>query len=139
MWTPTGNSKKKIYKNKYSHEMTRLWIQIAIWSSLHKLVQISRSSHKSVFELSGYWVHNEHNLNRVRVSYYQVGLHKRVCIAVECNRHIHININTCLTPTRAHRHTRVHPYSYIYKYTIHNHYWHKLIHICIYTCTSNHK
>jgi len=40
--------------------MTRIWIRIAVWSSLHEPVWIFRSSHGSVFEPAVYWVHSEH-------------------------------------------------------------------------------
>jgi len=42
------------------HEMTRLQVQTAVWSSLHEPVRISRLSHGLVFESLVYWVHDEH-------------------------------------------------------------------------------
>ena len=56
-------------KSKHSHEMTQFWNRIALWSSLHKLVRISGSSHGSVFKLSMYRSTTSTNLDRVRVSY----------------------------------------------------------------------
>ena len=47
-------------KSKHLHEMKRFWNQIAIWSSLHKLVLIYGSSHGSVFKSPLYRVHSEH-------------------------------------------------------------------------------
>jgi len=41
--------------------MTRFQNRIAVWSSLHELVLIYRSSCKSVFKSPGYRVHNGHN------------------------------------------------------------------------------
>jgi len=51
---------KEIHKNKHSHEMTRFWNRIAVWSSLHEPVLIYGSSYGSVFELPVYRIHNVH-------------------------------------------------------------------------------
>ena len=51
---------KQLHKNEHSHEMTRFWNQIAVWSSLHEPVLIYGSSHGPVFESPLYRVHNEH-------------------------------------------------------------------------------
>ena len=44
---------KEIHENRHSHEITRFWNQIAVWSSLHELVLITdhsmdRSSNRMV-------------------------------------------------------------------------------------------
>ena len=51
---------KEIHKNEHSHEMTRFWIRITVWSSLHEPVLIYGSSHGSVFKSPVYRVHNKH-------------------------------------------------------------------------------
>jgi len=51
---------RKRHGNKHSHEITWFWIRIATWSSLHEPVQISGSSHRSVFKSPVYRVICEH-------------------------------------------------------------------------------
>ena len=49
-----------IHKNKHSHEVTRFWNRIAVWSSPHEQELFHETSHGSVFESPMYRVNNEH-------------------------------------------------------------------------------
>jgi len=91
--------------------MTQFWVRIVVWSSLHEPVLMYGSFLVSVFELSSYWVHNEH---KSRSPVTGPGLTERVRNAVTLDRtHEYTNINN------------TDDYSYIPKYT----------HVQVYTCT----
>ena len=99
------------YKSKHSHEMTRFWIWIAIWSSLHEPVRIFRSSNGSVFKSPVYRVHNEH---QTETSATGLDLIEWICITVSRN-HIQIErgVNTHHTGTHTCLHTCVHSHTYV--------------------------
>ena len=126
---------KKIDKNKHSHEMTRFWNRIAIWSSQHEPIQTFRSSHGSVFESPVYRVHNGTNPN---LPWPSPNLTKPVRNAVTRTKHTHkykytlthshVHMYSTHAHTYMHVRTHIHTYKSIY---IHTHYIY--IHLYIHT------
>ena len=143
--------------------MTQFWNRIAVWSSLHELVQIFGSSHELVSELSLYRVHNEHEFRS------GLGLLLPVRIARTstqcCNMqpthtmiYIHVRTHTYTTYMHVLMHTPKHTqYIYIHVYNtllcthiIHHNahanictnmpiiYWHIQIHAHAHTQTHAH-
>ena len=92
---------KKIHKNKHSHEMTRFWSRIALWTSLHEPVLIYGSSHGSVFKSPLCRVHNEHESGS------GLGLLQRVQILP----------NESKTLQQASEHMNSHKYTLVHVYT----------------------
>ena len=103
---------KQKYKNKHSYEMTRFWIWIVIWSSLHELVRILRLTRGSVFESPVYRVHSEHESGLGPVLLLPVWIAQK-------------NLSRCTMQPYTHEYTTQ---TYIHDYL--------LIHIYQHTCTT---
>ena len=103
--------------------MTRFWVQIAIWSTLHELVQIFESSRASVFESPVYWVHNEHNLNIAQTSpnrcNTQLYVHKYTNTNIYTQLFIHIYTLTCMYTTYTYILTHIHYTHHASMHTLH--------------------
>jgi len=125
---------KKKDKNKYSHEMTRFWNRIAVWSSLHNPVLTYGSSRGSVFKSSWYRVQNGYKSESLVIKF---GSNERVWNAVTRNRthrekgeSTHTQNTLTHVPIHAHHmciHTQVihihtfthHGYSHVYMQMTH--------------------
>jgi len=107
--------------------MTRFWVRIIVWSTLHEPTQISRLSRGSVFESPVYQVHGEHQSESPITKFgWHEGIiaatHNHIQRAREINTHItHSHMYPHTHATRAYTH--VHPHTYIYtSIYIHKHY-----------------
>jgi len=91
--------------------MTRFWSRIAAWSSLYEPVLIYESSHRSVFVLPVYLVHNGHKFESPVTEF---GSHERVCNRYNMPRHqTHEFTHNIHTHSYTHLHIHTH-YTYIH-------------------------
>ena len=115
---------KEMHKNEHSHKMMQFRNRIAVWSSLHELALIYRSSHETVFELPVYQIHNEHKsesypglLQLVRISPNGSESLKYATVHIS-HTHTYLNIITHVlkhTPKRTqYVHVLVHVYNNMY-------------------------